>query len=674
MSYASSTKSFPGLLKTLPLKLSQPTGIAVIASVGIHALLGVSLPYLPISSKAKPKPIRNVQLLELNQNDLSRLPPSPLQTQPLPASIDRQIQPLSPLPSSLTSPLPPLASKDKDSSLDNLPPISPLPPLGGLSFPKKLTRSPDLNKLGISDSPLRTDLKTKPTKTLTPPKGVSELTPPKGVPGLTSPKRVPELEPEKLANAQPSIKSPKNSRELGDLIAGAGLSPATSPPPLPGSTFNSNPTPDLLAPPNPTSLGAAIPEPPSMFPPETLPSQPIGSPAQTNTTAFAPSQGNLTDNSRDRNSQELLTRIRDSVGSRPQTIKIARSYPQNARSASVPNTGFVVVTAKVDGSGKIISDSLKVEGTSFVDGTLDEEALSTVRGHQFTATGQEQAYVIQVQFKNDSRTLESVPASPNPSERPDAAKPQTSTEPQSSVKPQTSTEPQNSVKPLTSTERQNLPSPPRVPKLESSTQRQSSSRLPNLPNPENSTDRTIPSLPSLPNPENSTQRQSSSRLPNLPKPENSTQRQNSAELQNAAKPDNSTDTSARVFVEKLRRNLAENPRSNSSEKPRSRSSETSSPSSSEKPRSNSSETPRSRSSETLSPSSNETPRSRSSETLSPSSGEKPRSRSSETLSPSSSETPRSRSSETLSPSSSETPRSDSSKTPSPSSNQTPPSN
>jgi hypothetical protein len=45
MSYASFTKSFPDLIKSVPEKLTQPTSIAVMASVGIHALLGVTLPY-----------------------------------------------------------------------------------------------------------------------------------------------------------------------------------------------------------------------------------------------------------------------------------------------------------------------------------------------------------------------------------------------------------------------------------------------------------------------------------------------------------------------------------------------------------------------------------------------------------------------------------------------------
>src|SRR5919202_3207433 len=97
MSYASSPKSFPNFLKSLPQKLSRPTAIVGTASVGIHAALGLSLPYFSISSKEKPKPVRDVQLLDLQPEELSRLPPPPLPLEPLPSSINQQIKPLSPL-------------------------------------------------------------------------------------------------------------------------------------------------------------------------------------------------------------------------------------------------------------------------------------------------------------------------------------------------------------------------------------------------------------------------------------------------------------------------------------------------------------------------------------------------------------------------------------------------
>jgi hypothetical protein len=96
MSYASFTKSFPNLLKGFSQTLFQPTGIAVMASVGIHAALGVSLPYLPISSQEKPSS-RTVQLVQLSPTEQSRLP------QLTPPPLSNQLGSLYPLPPGLST-------------------------------------------------------------------------------------------------------------------------------------------------------------------------------------------------------------------------------------------------------------------------------------------------------------------------------------------------------------------------------------------------------------------------------------------------------------------------------------------------------------------------------------------------------------------------------------------
>ncbi|MBE9127377.1 MULTISPECIES: energy transducer TonB [unclassified Coleofasciculus] len=62
-------------IKSVSEKLNQPTSIAVMASVGIHAILGVSLPYvMPVFSREEPPLRQTVQVLELTPADLSRLP------------------------------------------------------------------------------------------------------------------------------------------------------------------------------------------------------------------------------------------------------------------------------------------------------------------------------------------------------------------------------------------------------------------------------------------------------------------------------------------------------------------------------------------------------------------------------------------------------------------------
>jgi hypothetical protein len=73
MSYPLLTKSLP---TTLRQNLRQPTWIATIASVGIHGVLWIVLPFLPIAASKPEEPDipRSVSLLELTPQEESRLP------------------------------------------------------------------------------------------------------------------------------------------------------------------------------------------------------------------------------------------------------------------------------------------------------------------------------------------------------------------------------------------------------------------------------------------------------------------------------------------------------------------------------------------------------------------------------------------------------------------------
>jgi hypothetical protein len=444
MSYASPNKSFPELLKNLSQTLGQPTGIAVLASIGIHAALGVSLPYLPLSSQPKPKPIRNVQLLELSPKELSQLPapsPSPL---PLPSALNQQLQPLPSLSSPLSgagSSLP--SSSDKSLSLSDLPPISSLPSTGGFSWqiPK---RSPNL-KLSTRNSPSNDLAKQKPqSKEPLLPGDVFES---KGGKSATNPKfqiakgidrRIPIF-----GNADPNF----------------------IPPPPPPDT-NSSQTPDqvgsLTQPPqvavNPGATGLV---------PQNQLSSPPGIPQ-----AVAPGQENLTNNGSDRQKEEVISNLRDwsqrnQVDSRPQTIKISRNLPSKARSSDAPNGGFVLVAVKVDDKGQIIRDSLEVTATSFSNGALDEDAKAAVLAERpFQATGKPQAYYVQVQYKNDSGTPGTIATPPTSAEQPTSTGQQNSSPSSTPVDGKTSTQRQNSlsqpirIQPLTPAERQNSLSQP----------------------------------------------------------------------------------------------------------------------------------------------------------------------------------------------------------------------
>ncbi|MDP5337125.1 MAG: hypothetical protein NWQ28_00930 [Nodularia sp. (in: cyanobacteria)] len=118
--------SYVSLLKNIPEILSQPTGIAAIASLGIHGAIALIVPLMPVDSEqsqvsASPE---SVGILELSQADQNRLPETPStfpsqvalqpqlpqQPQLLPPNLDVSRSVLPPLPSSTytQSVLPPI--------------------------------------------------------------------------------------------------------------------------------------------------------------------------------------------------------------------------------------------------------------------------------------------------------------------------------------------------------------------------------------------------------------------------------------------------------------------------------------------------------------------------------------------------------------------------------------
>lgn len=107
--------SYVSLLKNIPEILSQPTGIAALASLGIHGAIAMIVPLMPVdsepSSQVSVSP-KTVGILELSQSDQNRLPeiattfPSQLALQPelpqqptlLPPNLENPTTVLPPLP------------------------------------------------------------------------------------------------------------------------------------------------------------------------------------------------------------------------------------------------------------------------------------------------------------------------------------------------------------------------------------------------------------------------------------------------------------------------------------------------------------------------------------------------------------------------------------------------
>ncbi|MEH2066773.1 MAG: hypothetical protein V7K47_00990 [Nostoc sp.] len=138
--------SYVSLLKNIPEIITQPIGIAALASVGIHGAIAMIVPLMPIDS-TKPEETassKTVGLMELSQADQSRLPQSTPQVglQQLPP-----IAPLSPPNFTAQTILPPLGSPPSSQLV--------LPPL-----------PPSANNYRVSSMPTRQSLRMIPSSNI----------------------------------------------------------------------------------------------------------------------------------------------------------------------------------------------------------------------------------------------------------------------------------------------------------------------------------------------------------------------------------------------------------------------------------------------------------------------------------------------------------------------------
>lgn len=107
--------SYVSLLRNIPEFLSQPTGIAAIASLGIHGAIAFLLPIVPMNSKPKQEPSSksSVGLVELSQAEKNRLPQ--------PGTPQLSLQPPAPV-------LPQIPSSNFANQSTTPPSLPPLPP------------------------------------------------------------------------------------------------------------------------------------------------------------------------------------------------------------------------------------------------------------------------------------------------------------------------------------------------------------------------------------------------------------------------------------------------------------------------------------------------------------------------------------------------------------------
>ncbi|MBN3922487.1 hypothetical protein [Nostoc sp. NMS4] len=209
--------SYVSLLKNIPDILSQPIGIAAIASLGIHGAIAMLVPLMPMESN-KPKETassKTVGLLELSQADQNRLPQSTPQiglqqlppVAPLAApnfSGQTALTPLAPSPSSQLV-LPPLPASSNNYQVSSLPTRQSLRmiPSDNLRFDASKFDSSKFNTSARFSQPV-------PRVNVVPPVNLNESVAKYEPPKPLAVNRLPELQSQQipndiLRNAQPPI-------------------------------------------------------------------------------------------------------------------------------------------------------------------------------------------------------------------------------------------------------------------------------------------------------------------------------------------------------------------------------------------------------------------------------------------------------------------------------------
>ena len=237
--------SYVSLLKNIPEILSQPIGIAAIASLGIHAAIAMIVPLMPMESN-KPKETassKTVGLLELSQADQNRLPQSTPQiglqqlppVAPLAASnfsLQPGLTPLAPSPSSQMV-LPPLPASSNNYRVSSLPTRQSLRmiPSDNLRFDASKFDSSKFNTSARFSQPV-------------PRVNVNESVAKYESPKPLAVNRLPELQSQQipadmLRNAQPPILS--ETTPLATAQVNPTSQPMTQPIPNASSTIAQNP-------------------------------------------------------------------------------------------------------------------------------------------------------------------------------------------------------------------------------------------------------------------------------------------------------------------------------------------------------------------------------------------------------------------------------------------------
>jgi hypothetical protein len=406
--------SYVSLLKNIPEIVSQPTGIAAIASLGLHGAIALMVPLMPVdSSKSQnSNSSETVGLMELSPSDQSRLPQTPVTSQvPIPQPqlpLQQQLPPANlGNPSTVLPPIDPALSGQ--GALPSVPRSAANYTLSSLSQRQYLQRFSRNNfQADISDLQLKSTFSPSTSSIVAPPSPTIRETQPLDInrlPQVQTNNTIP-VEPLKNPSPEPidigSTTTPQNVSQLPTVPVGennfrisqnnSSVTAYAQPTAVPGSS--TSPTPDL-----PTS------------------------------------PQNTTQPSTELTKKEtIIARLNSYNNLRRQ---IQQEYPKASEKAVIRETiatekpgqeGLVLGRLVVDGDGKVLdikfqedsgSPELKLKARQFF-------SANPPKGDKETTS----SYPFQLRFQNSRTITPSTPATP---EKESPAKPETNNQPEGSA-------------------------------------------------------------------------------------------------------------------------------------------------------------------------------------------------------------------------------------------------
>ncbi|HEY9861407.1 MAG TPA: TonB family protein [Candidatus Obscuribacterales bacterium] len=395
--------SYWSFIQSLPQALRQPSGIASIASIGLHGLLWIVLPILPLASKTtESEAQRSVQIVELTPAEQSRLPSF--------ATPQLSLPPL-PQTTNLFPSLPSLQSSNSLPSSSSSPYSLPLfpPPSTGFSFspPMPLPAPLELptTQISIPDPP-----PSRPPQSTQRPQLSGEFQERPGLDAIQQnsqalqSQNLPQLEgasPDAiaLATSDPNTPAPSTAE------------PTTPPsePPTNSSEPDNSPVPTQ---PSPTETEQAVA--PTTPPPtpgarsDKIPAEAIARlrEAQERQQEFyARDSEGTTREGATGNLEAWSRQTSEKTGKDWKPLEVKPSYPPQVCPRKLEGQASLGVV--VDADGKITDGPVLIQGTGFR--FLNQKAEEALRAYDFEQTGASQAYLVTLPFTYDSETCGAVP-------------------------------------------------------------------------------------------------------------------------------------------------------------------------------------------------------------------------------------------------------------------------